>query len=110
MDFMIEHLGEPVTISSVAVASGSSVRSLQSAFRAELDTTPLQWLRAQRLERAHSLLASGSPGLTVTDVAYRCGFFHLGEFGAAFRARYGMPPSAVLSSQRCAAPVQPHEL
>ena len=49
------------------------MRSLQSAFRTELATTPVQWLRAQRLERAHALLASGAPGLSVTDVAYRPG-------------------------------------
>ncbi|GAA3664408.1 AraC family transcriptional regulator [Nocardioides ginsengisoli] len=100
MDFMLERIGEPVTVTAVAEACGTSVRSLQSAFRSELETTPVQWLRAQRLERAHALLASGAPGLSVTDVAYRCGFFHLGDFGAAFRARYGVTPSTLLSSRR----------
>ncbi|WP_408897570.1 AraC family transcriptional regulator [Nocardioides sp. R1-1] len=100
VDFMIDRLGEPVTVTEVAQACGMSVRSLQAAFRRELDASPVQWLRAQRLERAHALLASGAPGLSVTDVAYRCGFFHLGEFGAAFRARYGVTPSALLASHR----------
>lgn len=100
MEFMIDRIGEPVTVTAVAEACGTSVRSLQAAFRGELATTPVQWLRAQRLERAHALLASGAPGLSVTDVAYRCGFFHLGEFGAAFRARYGATPSALLASRR----------
>jgi transcriptional regulator GlxA family with amidase domain len=100
MDFMLDRIGEPVTVTAVAEACGTSVRSLQAAFRSELETTPVQWLRAQRLERAHALLASGAPGLSVTDVAYRCGFFHLGEFGAAFRARYGVTPSRLLASRR----------
>lgn len=100
MEYMVERLAEPLSVSDVAEVSGTSVRSLQLAFRSELGTTPVQWLRSQRLERAHALLVSGAPGLTVTDVAYRCGFFHLGEFGAAFRARYGETPSAVLAARR----------
>ncbi|TNM38662.1 AraC family transcriptional regulator [Nocardioides albidus] len=100
MDFMVDRLGEPLTVTAIAEACGTSVRSLQAAFRRELGTSPVQWLRAQRLERAHALLTTGAPGLSVTDVAYRCGFFHLGEFGAAFRARYGTTPSALLASRR----------
>ncbi|MER7609671.1 AraC family transcriptional regulator [Nocardioides sp. NPDC127503] len=100
MDFMLDRLGDPVTVTAVAGASGMSVRSLQAGFRRELGTTPVQWLRSQRLERAHALLAGGAPGLSVTDVAYSCGFFHLGEFGTAFRSRYGVTPSAVLAERR----------
>ncbi|RJS45781.1 AraC family transcriptional regulator [Nocardioides cavernaquae] len=100
MEFMIDRIADPLSVADVALACGTSVRSLQTAFRTELGTTPVQWLRSQRLERAHTLLLSGAPGLSVTDVAYRCGFFHLGEFGVAFRARYGTTPSAVLTSRR----------
>jgi AraC-like DNA-binding protein len=100
MEFMLERLDQPVTVGEVAQACGTSARSLQEAFRRDLGTSPLQWLRAQRLERAHALLTSGARGLSVTDVAYRCGFLHLGEFGSAFRARYGTTPSAVLASRR----------
>lgn len=100
MDHMLDRLDEPVTIAEVAQACDTSARTLQGAFRREVGTSPMQWLRAQRLERAHALLAGGAPGLSVTDVAYRCGFYHLGEFGAAFRARYHATPSEVLASGR----------
>lgn len=100
MDFMRDRLGDPVTVTAVAEACGTSVRSLQAGFRRELGTTPLQWLRSQRIERAHALLAGGAPGLSVTDVAYSCGFFHLGEFSTAFRSRYGVTPSTVLAERR----------
>lgn len=100
MEYMVERLAEPMSVADVAAVSGTSVRSLQAAFRSELGTTPVQWLRSQRLDRARALLSSGAPGLTVTDVAYECGFFHLGEFGAAFRQRFGETPSAVLTARR----------
>lgn len=100
MDFMLDRLGDPLTVTAVAEACGTSVRSLQAGFRRELGSTPLQWLRSQRIERAHALLAGGAPGLSVTDVAYSCGFFHLGEFSNAFRRRYGVTPSTVLAERR----------
>lgn len=95
-DYLNDHLAEPVSMTAVAAACGVSVRTLQEAFRRELDTTPLQWLKTRRLERAHALLSAGGRDVTVTDVAYACGFLHLGEFGAAFKARYGVTPSSVL--------------
>ena len=96
--YLQDRLGEPVTVGEVAVHCGVGVRSLQEAFRRELGTTPGQWLRAQRLERARGLLVTGPA--TVTEVAYACGFFHLGEFGAAFKARYGETPSAYRARSR----------
>ncbi|MFC7343907.1 AraC family transcriptional regulator [Saccharopolyspora griseoalba] len=100
MEFMLDRLGEPVTVTAIAEACDTSVRTLQQAFRREVGSSPLQWLREQRLERAHALLTAGPPGLTVTDVAYRCGFFHLGEFGSAFRRRYGTTPRKLLTTRR----------
>lgn len=97
-DYMIDHLSEQLSIGAVAAECGVGVRSLQAAFRRELDTTPLQWLKARRLERAHTMLSAAVPGLTVTAVAYSCGFLHLGEFSAAFKSRYGITPSAVLGT------------
>lgn len=95
--YLSDHLAEPLSIGTVAAECGVSVRSLQEAFRRELDTTPGRWLRAQRLERAHALLTAGD--LSVTEVAYACGFLHLGEFGAAFKARYGTTPSRLRSTR-----------
>ncbi|MCR3720123.1 MULTISPECIES: AraC family transcriptional regulator [Prauserella salsuginis group] len=100
MEFMLDRLSEPLTVTAVAEACGTSVRTLQQTFRREVGSSPLQWLREQRLERAHALLTTGAPGLSVTDVAYRCGFFHLGEFGTAFRRRYGTTPSKLLATRR----------
>lgn len=97
--YMHDHLAEPLSIVAVASACGVSVRSLQEAFRGELGTTPGQWLKAERIQRAHALLGSGV-ALSVTEVAYSCGIFHLGEFGAAFKERYGVTPSAHLAAHR----------
>ncbi|TCP40771.1 AraC family transcriptional regulator [Tamaricihabitans halophyticus] len=99
MEFMLDRLSEPLSVTTVAEACDTSVRTLQQTFRREVGTSPLRWLREQRLERAHALLTAAQPGLSVTDIAYRCGFFHLGEFGTAFRRRYGITPSKLLTAR-----------
>jgi len=40
------------------------------------------------------------PEVSVTDVAYACGFGNLGHFAKYFRAKFGETPSAVLSRSK----------
>jgi AraC-like DNA-binding protein len=89
---------EDVRISDVAAAAHLSTRALQDAFRRYLDTTPMSYLKAIRLARAHADLrqASIEGGVTVADVAYRWGFANLGRFAADYRREFGRSPSEVL--------------
>ena len=87
----------PFTVSDLARIAGVSSRSLQDGFQRHLATSPMAYLREVRLSWAHEeLKRAGAGGATVTDVAYRCGFQHLGRFAALYRRRYGVPPSHTL--------------
>ncbi|UWZ34808.1 AraC family transcriptional regulator [Dactylosporangium roseum] len=88
----------PFTVDMLARQAGISVRALQKGFRREFAVSPLEYLRAVRLKRAREelLRAGPSEGVTVTDVATRWGFGHLGWFGQRYRERYGESPSKTL--------------
>ncbi|MGV9709947.1 AraC family transcriptional regulator [Gordonia sp. NPDC003424] len=98
IDYIDGHLAEPICIADVVRAAGVSERSLQQGFREELHTTPSAYIRNSRLDRVHDVLADSLPtdGVTVSDVAGSWGFSHLGNFAAAYRARFGEPPSQTL--------------
>ncbi len=97
MDYLLAHLPESFSMAEVARHCGVSLRSLQIGFRRETGRTLSEWLREQRLDRAHALLAAADPaGATVTATALACGFVHLGDFAAQFKRRFGESPSAVL--------------
>jgi AraC-like DNA-binding protein len=98
--FMLAHLDQPLAIEDVAAAAGVGARALQLAFRRFRDCTPMEFLRRARLERAHAELQAARPGATVTDVALRWGFGHLGRFAESYRARYGQSPSQTLQDAR----------
>ncbi len=92
------NLRQVITLSDLADSAGVSVRTLQAAFQADLDTTPMAFVRQQRLERVRATLADASASArpTVGSVATDWGFTHLGRFAAAYRERFGESPSETL--------------
>lgn len=97
--YIDDHADQPVTVADIAAAAHVSIRGLQYAFRRHLDTTPLAHLRRVRLAHAHHELMSADPddGATVTQVAARWGFFHVGRFAALYRHTYGRTPQQTLT-------------
>ncbi|WP_433500228.1 AraC family transcriptional regulator [Sphaerimonospora sp. CA-214678] len=97
MELIEGHAAEPLTVEDIAEAVGVGVRALQEGFRRHLETTPMAYLRDVRLDRVRAELAAGAPGTTtVTDVAFRWGFVHLGRFSLTYRRRFGETPSETL--------------
>jgi AraC-like DNA-binding protein len=98
LDYIERNLSEPVTMGSIAGHVGVSIRSIQQGFKDELGLTPMAYLRERRLERAREELtdAMAGDGVTVTEVAERWGFNHLGSFSAFYRKRWGESPSQTL--------------
>lgn len=92
LDFIDQSLGDPITLSDLAQAGNCSARTLSDAFREHFGCSPMAFLRDRRLERVRADLLAGSG--SVSTVAHRWGFTHLGRFAAAYRHRYGELPSA----------------
>jgi AraC-like DNA-binding protein len=83
----------------LARASGVSARALQKAFQRSGQPPPMTYLRRLRLSRAHADLAgSSAESVTVTTVAGRWGFLHLGRFSEQYRQLFGESPSQTLRS------------
>jgi transcriptional regulator GlxA family with amidase domain len=100
VQWMLANLQEPISLSDIERRSCYSRRSLQYAFRQRYGCGPTQWLRRQRLERAHSILSQPRPGLTVNQVSQDCGYLSQAAFRRDFLRRFGQKPSEVLRQQR----------
>lgn len=99
-DFVMSKLGAPVGLSDMEHVSGLSRRSLQYAFSKKYGCTPMQWVREQRLLKAHLMLREAGPEDTVTSIAILCGFVNVGAFSGIYRKRFGELPSARLRYSR----------
>ncbi|MGW6055433.1 AraC family transcriptional regulator [Streptomyces sp. NPDC055189] len=101
IDAMEAHPEHPFTVAALAEIAGVGIRRLQQGFGHHVGMSPMDYLRRARLARVYEELRAKEPGqVTVTDVAFRWGFTHLGRFAAAYRQRYGVTPSTTLSETR----------
>lgn len=87
-----------MTVEDIAAASHVTARALQLAFRRQLDTTPMAYVRRVRLQRLHQELRHADPneGLTVTAAAARWGFQQMGRLSAQYRDLFGESPRDTL--------------
>jgi AraC-like DNA-binding protein len=91
---LTEYADEPVTVLDLCDALGVSRRTLQTSFQRVANVTPVQYLRATRLNHVRALLRSTSADeLFVGDAAARWGFSHLGYFAREYRELFGELPS-----------------
>jgi PAS domain S-box-containing protein len=88
--YLRDHLGERIDRPSLARALAVSPDYLGRVFKAELGTSPHQFLIDLRLEEARRLLLMTD--LSVTQIAWRLGFATVSHFVTTFRKRTGMTP------------------
>ena len=97
LDWMIEHIDQPVAIGAVARRFGFSLRTFQRRFKNVTGLTPHQWLTQQRVTRARELLESSDQ--SVERVATLSGLgsaanlrkhlaHHLGTTPRAYRSAF----------------------
>lgn len=92
-DYVTASLREPIRLGDLCEATGMSARTLQLVFRRRLGTSPVEFVRARRLDAARQLLVDMPPGTPVSTVATECGFTHMGRFANYYRERFGELPS-----------------
>jgi transcriptional regulator GlxA family with amidase domain len=90
-----------IGVADIAAAANVSIRAVQFAFRRQLDTTPMAYLRAVRLDHARHDLVATDPnhGDTVTGIASRWGFYSNSRFATQYRRAYGVTPSHTLHNR-----------
>jgi AraC-like DNA-binding protein len=94
-EYLQAHAHEPVNVQQLAEVVNVSARSLYSGFKEFLGVSPMHYLRDLRMERVRLELLAAQDA-SVTNVALRWGFMHLGRFSGDYRQRYGETPSQTL--------------
>ncbi|MGE8639792.1 MAG: AraC family transcriptional regulator [Achromobacter sp.] len=89
--YMRDHLSAPLTLTDIARHAGASATALTRLFQEHRDTTPMNALRALRLDTARQKLKTNATA-SVTEVALGVGFGHLGRFSEYYRERFGELP------------------
>lgn len=102
IEFIHAHVAEPITVSDIAEAASTSVRTLQAGFVRFRNISPAAYLRQTRLAGARADLLAQGGAVTIAQVASRWGFTHPSVFADVYRKAYGERPSATLQRARAA--------
>ena len=97
----LARLAEPLTLTVLAERAVMSVRTFTRRFREETGLSPGEWLAAQRLDYARTLLEASD--LTVEQIAARAGLGTGANLRQQFRAFLGVSPAAYRRTFRLAA-------
>ncbi|MBP1881840.1 helix-turn-helix domain-containing protein [Sinorhizobium mexicanum] len=87
-----------VTIEAIAAECGLPPARFAKAFERTCGMSPMKWARSQRIELSkHRLFATK---LSLTEVAFECGFADQSHFTRSFSAATGLTPAAWRQARR----------
>jgi AraC family transcriptional regulator len=89
-EYIVENLGERVTLDDLAKATGLSRFHFARQFRRSTGETPMRYVQRCRVEHAKRLIRRGE--LLMTEIAVSVGFCDQSHFSRAFRKLVGMTP------------------
>jgi transcriptional regulator GlxA family with amidase domain len=99
-EYITAHWDQPITIEALALVTNTSARSLFDTFKKHRGYSPMSFLKRVRLQHARALLERPTEAISVTAVAYACGFSNLGHFAKDYLLSFGELPSATLKASR----------
>ncbi len=93
-DWLVEHIGEPITIKELSRKVAMNECYLKKGFRLMYGTTIFDFYQSQRMEHARYLLYEKE--LSVTEVSVRLGYSSISHFSTAFKKYTGLNPVDLL--------------
>jgi len=96
-DYLRANRREPVSVLDLCRELAVSERTLHHAFQEIRGLSPMAYFKAVRLNAVRQELKTAADTATVHEIAQRWGFWHTGEFAAAYRRLFGELPSQTLN-------------
>lgn len=87
------HTAQELTVASTASELGASQATLQRLVRKAHNCSLNEFIRNHWLDAARQTLLFSNR--SISDIAFEAGYVHLSNFTAAFRKRFGYPPSSL---------------
>ena len=90
-DTIAKNIFEDLNIEDLAFLTGMSASSFKRKFSEVYGTSPNKYITSKRLDKAQTLLRTTK--LSISEVAYDCGFSDVSYFSKSFRKYYNTSPS-----------------
>ncbi|MDJ0659318.1 MAG: AraC family transcriptional regulator [Crocosphaera sp.] len=90
INYIEAHLTENLSLETIANYLGISRYHFCRIFKQSMGLSPHQYVIQQRVEKAKRMLREGN--LSISDIAYACGFAHQSHFNYHFKKLTGVTP------------------
>ncbi|MEI3218314.1 MAG: AraC family transcriptional regulator [Lachnoclostridium sp.] len=90
LDYIEQHLGEPISISELAQLCYFSNYHFMRFFKKHMNMTCMEYIKTLRLEKSVEQFKQGNT--SILDVSLSVGFHNLSYFHREFKKKYGMTP------------------
>ncbi len=90
LSYLRKNYSQPISLTELSQTVGLSPQYLSSFFKSMTGKTPIEYLTEYRIEKAAHKLRSTD--LSITDIAFSCGFSDLSYFIKVFKNTKGISP------------------
>ena len=104
LQYIHDNYANELTVGLIAQSAAISESECLRCFRATIGTTPIQYVKQYRIQKAAQLLSA--PHGRISDIAAQCGFQDLSYFTKSFRDLKGCAPSEY-RDRHCSEPLPP---
>lgn len=94
-DTIAKNIFEDLSVEDLAFLCGLSLSSFKRKFSTIYGTTPNKYITSKRLDKAQTLLKTTE--LSISEIAYSCGFSDVSYFSKSYKKYYQTSPSALRS-------------
>lgn len=91
-DYIHAHIADKLDMAILSQVSNCSYRTLQRGFMSAFNLTPVQYIRRVRLHSVKNEINLARPDITVSSIARKWGFLHMGRFSNEFYKEFGYHP------------------
>lgn len=95
-DFLRDSLDDEIDLPTLARVADMPVAGFRRAFARTFNTTPYQYVLAQRIEKSKTLLSTTT--MSMTEISVASGFSNPSHFATTFKQRVGITPTAYRDS------------
>ena len=90
LQYIQEHYGGELTLAKIAESASVSENECLRCFRSMIGSTPIQYVKQLRVQKAAELLVSTNR--KISDIGAECGFQEMSYFAKTFRELKGCTP------------------
>lgn len=91
LQYIQEHYAEALNTAHIAHSASISESECLRCFRSTISTTPMQYVKRLRIQKAAALLSTTNQ--KIAEIAEQCGFQEMSYFSKTFREMHGCTPS-----------------